>query len=275
MAYSSLISKEVRADSSNYTHSRNAKICKITPHHAACVSSAERIARAFQNPKRNCSANYCIGNNGTIVGSLPEECRPWTSSSSYNDNRAITIEVSNCERGGNWKISDAAWNSLVALCVDICKRYNFKLVYDGTSNGSLTRHNMFAKTACPGPYLQGRFAELASLVNSKLSGSTPKSTNATGRIANLQKALNEAGARLAIDNSYGPLTKKAVSKYWNSRSVIKWVQNRLNTLGYGRLAVDGSRGPATKAATKRYQRASRLQVDGSAGPTTIRYLATR
>ena len=97
------------------------------------------------------------------------------SNSPNNDYQAITIEVSNCENGGQWKISDKAWNSLVNLCVDICKRYNFKLTYDGTSKGSLTRHNMFAKTDCPGAYLQGRFKELADTVNARLE--TKPSTN--------------------------------------------------------------------------------------------------
>lgn len=274
MTFSRLISKQVLADPSNYTHSRKSKICKITPHHAACVATAESIAKGFQNPKRNCSSTYIIGNDGKIVGNVPEEFRPWTSSSSYNDNRAITIEVSNCERGGNWKISDAAWNSLVNLCVDICKRYNFKLTYDGTPNGSLTRHNMFAKTACPGPYLQGRFAELASLVNSRLE-TRPVPAVASGNVADLQKALNSAGANLNIDNSYGPLTKRAVSKYWNTAPVIKWVQNRLNTLGYGYLVIDGSRGPATKRATGKYQKSRGLKADKIAGPNTIMYLATK
>ena len=58
------------------------------------------------------------------------------------------------------------------LCVDICKRYNFRLTYDGTKNGSLTRHNMFASTSCPGKYLQDRFPQLVKEVNAKLDGNT-------------------------------------------------------------------------------------------------------
>ncbi len=46
--------------------------------------------------------------------------------------QAITIEVSNSSTGGNWPVSATAWKSLVNLCVDICKRYNFRLTYDGT-----------------------------------------------------------------------------------------------------------------------------------------------
>ena len=70
--------------------------------------------------------------------------------------------------GGEWPVSDKAWNSLIELCVDICKRYNFKLIYDGTPNGSLTRHDMFKDTNCPGPYLGSKFEELVQIVNSRL-----------------------------------------------------------------------------------------------------------
>lgn len=169
MIKSNLTSKVVLADSSNYNQGRfGYKVCKITPHHMAGKLTGEQCAKLFQDPNRNASANYCIGNDGDIVCNVSEENRAWTSSSKSNDCQAITIEVSNCENGGQWRISENAWISLVNLCVDICRRYNFKLVYDGTPNGSLTRHNMFAKTDCPGKYLQSKFPELADIVNSRL-----------------------------------------------------------------------------------------------------------
>lgn len=171
---SSLANNTILAHESNYTKGRNGyKICKITPHIMAGVLTGEQCARnIFGNPNRNASANYCIGNEGDIVCNVEEENRAWTSSNRTNDYQAITIEVSNSSTGGKWPISDVAWNSLVALCVDICKRYNFRLTYDGTPNGSLTRHNMFKNTSCPGPYLQGRFQELADTVNARLDEQT-------------------------------------------------------------------------------------------------------
>lgn len=160
------------AHSNNYQKGRNGyKICKFTPHIMAGVLTAKQCAvNIFQKPNRIASANYCIGNDGDLVCNVYEEDRAYTSSSRSNDNQAITVEVSNCEVGGDWKISDAAWNTLVKLAVDVCKRYNFKLIYDGTPNGSLTRHNMFSNTTCPGKYLQSRFQELADTVNAQLDG---------------------------------------------------------------------------------------------------------
>lgn len=167
MTKSSLTDEVVLADSSNYTHGRKGyRVCKITPHHMAGILTGTQCAKLFQNANRNASANYCIGVDGDIVLNVPEEYRAWTSSSSSNDCQAITIEVSDCDY--DWHISEKSWNSLINLCVDICNRYNFKLTYDGTPNGSLTRHNMFANTNCPGAYLQNKFPELVEEVNKRL-----------------------------------------------------------------------------------------------------------
>lgn len=172
MQKSSLTNEVVLAHSNNYTHGRDGcKICKITPHHMAGVMSGKQCAKLFQQDARDASANYCIGVNGDIVLSVPEEFRAWTSASRWNDCRAITIEVSDCDM--NWNISKASWDSLVNLCVDICRRYGFKLTYNGTKNGSLTRHNMFANTTCPGKPLQNRFPELVKEVNSRLEEIKP------------------------------------------------------------------------------------------------------
>jgi len=134
----------------NYSVGRKGmKICKITPHVMAAKWTGKRCAEFFAEGTRQASSNYCIGIDGDIYCSVKEEDRAWTSSNPNNDRQAITIECANDVIGGDWHISDKTWNSLVTLCVDICKRYDFKLVYDGTPNGSLTRHNMFASTNCP------------------------------------------------------------------------------------------------------------------------------
>lgn len=259
MGFSSLIKNQVLASESNYTQGRKGyKVCKITPHHMAGVLTGEQCAKLFQNPNRQASANYCIGNDGEIVGCVDENNRAWTSSNRTNDCQAITIEVSNSEVGGDWKISDTAWNSLVNLCVDICKRYGFRLNYDGTKNGSLTKHNMFAKTTCPGPYLQGRFQELADTVNSKLDGNsetvqqTPSEINEDKKsdiksdgkincIFDIQEYLNRIyRTNLALDDIYGPKTKSAV---------IKGYQIELNRQFNKGIAEDGIWGPKTKSAS--------------------------
>ena len=135
--------------SPNRNSPRNQPITKITIHHMAGVNTVEGFGNIVANPAREMSANYAIGNDGRIGLFCPESDRSWCSSSPWNDNRAITIEVSNSMVGGDWPVSDAAYNSLINLCVDICKRNGIpKLEFTGDQNGSLTYHNMFWPTAC-------------------------------------------------------------------------------------------------------------------------------
>jgi hypothetical protein len=101
---------------------------------------------------------------------VDEANRSWCSSSSANDHRAITIEVSNSENGGNWPVSDKVLSKLIDLCVDICQRNGIdKLNYTGDKNGNLTMHKWFANTACPGPYLGSKFPYIAEEVNKRLA----------------------------------------------------------------------------------------------------------
>ena len=161
------------AHNGNYQIGRSGyKICKITPHQMAGKLTAKQCAvNVFGKAGIKASANYCIGYEGDIVCNVEEENRAYTSYSKWNDCQAITIEISNSANGTD-RITDASWNSLVNLCVDICRRHNFRLTYDGTKNGSLTRHNMFINTNCPGAYLQSKFPELVKLVNERLNGAS-------------------------------------------------------------------------------------------------------
>lgn len=154
----------------NYSR-RTAKISKITIHHAAGVGTAQSIVDGFMPASRKASANYCIGNDGKIGQSVLECHRAWTSSSSWNDNQAITIEVSNSEHGGEWKISKTAYSALIDLCVDICQRNGIKSVnYTGTKQGVLTEHRMYADTLCPGPYIHNLLVNgtIATDINNRL-----------------------------------------------------------------------------------------------------------
>ena len=137
--------------SPNRTVNRNQPITKITPHHMAGVMSVEQFGNIVANPNRQMSANYAIGNDGRIGLFCEEKDRSWCSSSPWNDHRAITIEVSNSAYGdaSGWPIGNAAYNSLINLCVDICKRNGIKkLVFTGDTSGSLTFHYMYNNTAC-------------------------------------------------------------------------------------------------------------------------------
>ena len=144
-------------------------IQKITVHHTGAVTSAKKVANHFYAATTRASANYVIGQDGEIIMCLPEKCRAWATKNPVNDNLAVNIEVCNSSPAPDWEISEKAWTSLVALCVDICKRNRIeKLTYTGGPSGTLTLHRFFVATECPGPYLMSKMPELAELVNQQL-----------------------------------------------------------------------------------------------------------
>ena len=155
---------------------RTDKITKITIHHTAVVNaSLAGLGNGFANPAAQASANYGIDCNGNIGMFVEEKNRAWTSSNRDNDNRAVTIEVANSSGAPNWQVSDKALSALIDLCVDICKRNGIpRLNYDGTKNGSLTLHEMFAATLCPGPYIKSKIKYICDEVNKRLVPSISK-----------------------------------------------------------------------------------------------------
>ena len=150
--YSRLVDKVFSFGRKN-NNDRKKPISKVTPHHMAGKLDPMRCAQMHYNSDGS-SANYYIGDDGTIVGGVDEQYRAWTSGSEANDTQAITIEVSNSMNGEPWKISDKAYRSLVRLTADICKRYNIKPDYNGSTTGTITIHKMFQNTDCPGDYLE-------------------------------------------------------------------------------------------------------------------------
>lgn len=156
--------------SPNHYNGRKYPITKITIHHMAGKLSATTCGNIFLPSSRKASSTYGIGYDGQIGQYVDETDAPWTSSNYDNDNRAITIEVSNSATGGNWPVSDKVLEALINLCVDICKRNPGigKLNFTGDKTGNLTMHKWFASTACPGPYLESKFPYIAEEVNKRL-----------------------------------------------------------------------------------------------------------
>lgn len=154
----------------NYGNRRLYKVSKIAIHHMAGKMTAKQCADYFARTERIASSNYTIGWDGSIALSVPEEYRAYTTSSSWCDERAITIEVSNEDNnGGDWKITDKAYNALLDLVTDICKRYNIKdCSYTGDKDGVLQKHEWYAYTNCPGAYLGSKFPEISKIVNERL-----------------------------------------------------------------------------------------------------------
>ena len=89
------------------------------------------------------------------------------------DQRAVTIEVANDGGAPLWHVSDKAYQALLNLVEDICRRNGIKeCTYTGNSNGTLIKHSWYANKSCPGPYLGGKFPEIAKEVTRRLKGAT-------------------------------------------------------------------------------------------------------
>lgn len=183
---------------------RTKKINRITIHHMAGNLTVESCGNVFANPSRQASSNYGVGTDGRIGLYVNESDRAWTSSNSTNDQMAVTMEVANTTNGvktKSWEISQKAYDSMINLCVDICKRNGLKKVIeiDDQMNGKskaqktkianeykvpegvclLTQHQYFSSTACPGQYIQARWKQICNDINKKLGASTTPAKPAT------------------------------------------------------------------------------------------------
>lgn len=192
MSNSSLVS--IVNYSPNHSGRRNQPITKIAIHHTAGAVSAATIGQIFKPTSRQASCNYGIGNDNKIVLCVDESNRSWCTSSSWCDNRAITIEVANSSNGGNWPVSDRVLATLIDLVTDICRRNGIKnCTYTGGKDGVLQKHEWYANTNCPGPYLGSKFTYIASEVNKRLhGGSTNPSVTQSSSLYRVRKSWSDA-----------------------------------------------------------------------------------
>ena len=83
-------------------------------------------------------------------------------------------------------------------------------------------------------------------------------------ISDLQQILNAKGYSLAVDGIAGQKTLSACRKYTiengDSGPLTKWVQSRLNNLGYNCGTADGIAGSNTMSAIFNFQRANGLGI---------------
>lgn len=228
----------------NNCNVRTEKITKITIHHCACVgASAESIAKNLAVPRRCASANYIIGKDGEIICAVGEEKRSWCSGNRENDQKAITIEVVNSSGKPNWEISDICMKSLIALCTDICKRYNITPYFNGTKNGSFTFHYMFQATECPGNYIKKNINNIIDAVKKNLSTTVEKpvdkpkeETPASNKEFKVKVTCNDLNIRAGAGTKYkvvghikdkGVYTIVEVSGNWGKlKSGAGWVSLR-------------------------------------------------
>lgn len=175
--------------SPNRNSPRSSKIDTISIHCVVGQCSVETLGSIFASSSREASSNYGIGYDGRIGMYVEEKDRSWCTSSAYNDNRTITIEVAS-DTYDPYRVNDAAYKALIKLLVDICKRNGIKKLVWSTNknermnhlNGcNMTVHRDYANKSCPGDYLYNLHGQIAKEVNAQLGSgsSTPTTTTTT------------------------------------------------------------------------------------------------
>lgn len=187
--------------SPNRSSPRTHAIDTVTIHCVVGQCTVETLGNIFAAPSRQASSNYGVGKDGKIGLYVEEKDRSWCSggydangnpirvngiSGADNDQRAITIEVAS-DTTDPYAITDAAYEGLIRLLVDICKRnpgisrlrwQGDKSLVGQTDKQNMTVHRWFARKACPGDYLYNRHAAIAAEVNRRLDREKGKEDNA-------------------------------------------------------------------------------------------------
>ena len=173
--------------SPNHSGLRTHSIDRITPHCVVGQCSVETLGSIFLPTSRQASCNYGIGVDGRVGMYVEEKNRSWCSSSSANDQRAVTIECAS-DTTEPYAFKDVVYQKLITLCVDICKRNGKKkllwlgdkdktLSYEPKSDEMvLTVHRWFANKSCPGSWMYARMSDLAAKVTAQLGGGASEDT---------------------------------------------------------------------------------------------------
>lgn len=204
--------------SPNRSVNRNHKIDTISIHCVVGQCSVETLGSIFASTSKEASSNYGIGYDGRIGLYVEEKDRSWCTSSSSNDNRAITIEVAS-DTYHPYRVKDVAYKSLIKLLVDICKRNGIKKLVWSTNksermnhrNGcNMTVHRDYANKSCPGDYLYNLHGQIAKEVNAQLgSGTSSTATTAKKTLYRVRKTWNDAQSQKGAFNDLSNAKKCA------------------------------------------------------------------
>ena len=206
--------------SPNHSGQRTHCIDRITPHCVVGQCSVETLGSIFAPTSRQASSNYGIGADGRVGMYVEEKNRSWCSSSNANDQRAVTIECAS-DTTEPYAFRDVVYQTLIKLCVDICKRNGKKkLLWLGDKDTTLaytpkademvlTVHRWFANKSCPGNWMYARMGDLASKVTAELGGAAQEPAKVTGTQAAALVGLSEADVIKKVGSLFTSDMKKS------------------------------------------------------------------
>lgn len=247
-----------------------ARINGLIVHHHATTGDGG-VSRLV-NSADKASANYIIRTNGSLIGSVPEEYRAWTSGSYAADDDKITVEVQNSTGAPEWRISDAAFATLVRLYADVAKRHGFP-----PDRAHISGHRDYAATSCPGPWLYPRLGDVAAQASGTVpvSNPVPAPAPAPAPAQHADIRAFQRAIRTPDDNVWGPNTQRswdallAASRFGGGR--FPWgVQFTQQVVG---TPADGVWGKNSRRAHDNtviaVQSAVGAARDGIIGPETV------
>lgn len=210
----------------NKTANRKHAIDTITIHCIVGQWTAKQGCDYFANTDRQCSANYVVGKDGSIGLSVEEKDRSWCSSSSANDNRAVTIEVAS-DAAHPYAVTAEAYEALIKLVADICQRNGIKkLLWKGDKSligqvdkQNMTVHRWFANKSCPGEYLYERHGEIAERVNALLGATEPKPEEKP-----VEKPAEKPAAEAPVIKKGDIVAIADNATYYNGKKMPAWVK---------------------------------------------------
>lgn len=182
--------------SPNHSGQRTHSIDRITPHCVVGQCSVETLGNIFLPTSRQASCNYGIGVDGRVGMYVEEKNRSWCSSSSANDQRAITIECAS-DATEPYAFKDVVYQKLITLCVDICKRNGKKkLLWLGDKDKTLSYEpksdEMVLTVPCPGNWMYARMGDLAEKVTAQLGGSSGSTGTSATQLYRVRKTWTDS-----------------------------------------------------------------------------------
>ena len=228
--------------SPNHSGKRTHAIDRISPHCVVGQCTAEGLGSWFAKTSTQASSNYGIDKDGRVGLYVEEKNRSWCTSSNANDQRAVTIECASDTREP-YKMNDCVYQTLVKLCVDICKRNGkTKLLWLGSKAKTfdynpnedemvITVHRWFANKSCPGNWLYSRLGKLATEVTKELGGKSEKKQTKKDTFQ-VEVKIDDLNIRKGPGTDYG-LTGKYTGKGVFTITQIK--DGKGSKAGWGKL----------------------------------------
>lgn len=229
--------------------------------------TAKRGVDYFAETPRDASANYVVGWDGSIGCSVDDEYRSWCTSNGI-DKQLITIEMAS-DAYHPYKVTDAAYKSLIDLLVDRCQAYGIqKLMWKedkqaalnwDLSQQNLVVHRWFDAKSCPGDYLYNLHYQIAEQVNARLGS------------GEIQPPSDPSPEPEPVPDDDMCTVEARILGNGDEGEDVKTLQGALEGHGYDLTmygGADGIFGYGTEQAVFRYQQEHGLDVDGVVGPQT-------